>query len=150
MTKQKYWIAVASKEHAMWGIRGGYIQVNHGKQAPLKRIKQDDWVVIYSPKLAMEEDVKCQSFTAVGQASDEDVYQFQMTESFTPFIRNIKFYECKETSILPLINHLEFIQNKKLWGFPFRFGFFEINETDFNLIISNMLDNEKYRQHVQF
>ena len=109
----------------------------------LKRIKQDDWVMVYSPKLTMEEDVKCQSFTAIGQASDEDVYQFQMTEHFIPFRRNIKFYECKETSILPLINDLSFIQNKKSWGYPFRFGFFEINETDFNLIISNMLHSEK-------
>lgn len=143
MKKQKYWIAVASKEHAMWGLSGGYIQVNHGKQAPLKRIQQRDWVIVYSPKLAMEGDVKCQCFTAIGQASDEEIYQFQMTADFIPFRRNIKFYECKETSILPLINDLTFILNKKSWGFPFRFGFFEISETDFKLISLNMLENEK-------
>lgn len=143
MKQQKYWIVVATKEHAMWGVSGGYIQVNHGKEAPLKRIKKDDWIIVYSPKLTMEENVKCQSFTAIGQANDEDVYRFQMNESFIPFRRNIKFYECKETSILPLINDLSFIPNKKSWGFPFRFGFFEINATDFKLISSTMLENEK-------
>jgi len=143
MKKQKYWIAVASKEHAMWGVSGGYIQVNHGKEAPLKRIQQGDWIVVYSPKLTMEGDVKCQSFTAIGQASDEEVYQFQMTACFIPFRRNIRFVDCKETSILPLINDLTIIQNKKSWGFPFRFGFLEIDETDFNLISSNMLVDEK-------
>jgi hypothetical protein len=143
MKKQKYWIVVASKEHAMWGVKSGYIQSNHGKEAPLKRIQQDDWVIVYSPKLTMEGDAKCQSFTAIGQASDEEIYQFRMTEDFIPFRRNVKFYECKETSILPLINDLTFIPNKKSWGFPFRFGFFEINETDFKLISSSMLENEK-------
>ncbi len=148
MEKQKYWIAVVSKEHTMRGVAGNFMQVCHGKQAPLKRMKPNDWMLVYSPKLSMEGDVKCQSFTAIGQAMDEDVYQFQMTPTFNPFRRNIKFYECEETSILPLINDLEFIQNKKSWGFPFRFGFFEINEADFNLIMSNMFKNESDRQYI--
>lgn len=148
MEKQKYWIAVVSKEHTMRGVAGGFMQVCHGKQAPLKRIKPNDWVLVYSPKLSMEGDVKCQSFTAIGQATDEVVYQFQMTPAFNPFRRNIKFYDCEETSILPLIDDLEFIQNKKSWGFPFRFGFFEINETDFNLIMPKMLKNEISRPYI--
>lgn len=143
MIQVKYWIAVISKEHTMWGVKGNYIQISHGKQAPLKRMKQGDWLIIYSPKITMEGDIKCQAFTAIGQVSDEDVYQFKMSEDFVPFRRNIKFYECKETLITPLINDLEFIENKKTWGFRFRFGFFEINEKDFNLITSKMLDIEK-------
>lgn len=148
MEKQKYWIAVVSKEHTMRGVAGGFMQVCHGKQAPLKRMKPNDWMLVYSPKLSMEGDIKCQSFTAIGQALDDTVYQFQMTPTFNPFRRNIKFYDCEETSILPLINDLEFIQNKKSWGFPFRFGFFEINETDFNLIMSKMLKYETNRQSI--
>ncbi len=65
-----------------------------------------------------------------------------MTENFNPFRRNIDFFECKECSIIPLINDLEFIINKKSWGYPFRFGFFEIKENDFNLISSKMLHYE--------
>lgn len=142
MGSQKYWIAVVSKEHTMRGVADNFIQVCHGKQAPLKRMKPNDWIVVYSPKLSMEGETKCQAFTAIGQTIDDDVYQFQMTPSFNPFRRNIKFYDCEESSILPLINDLEFIQNKSRWGFPFRFGFFEIKENDFNLIISKMLQNE--------
>ena len=96
----------------------------------------------------MEGDQKCQSFTAIGQTMDEDVYQFKMTENFIPFRRNIKFHECQETSILPLIEDLEFIKNKKSWGYPFRFGFFEINENDFNLISSQMLKYEIIGQYI--
>ncbi len=142
MKNQKYWIAVISKEHAMCGVNGNFIQVCHGKQAPLKRMKNNDWIIVYSPKLKMEETKKLQSFTAIGQVNDEDVYQFKMTENFEPFRRNINFHKCKEISILPLIENLEFIKNKKSWGFPFRSGFFEIKEDDFNLIMSKMLSNE--------
>jgi len=46
-----------------------------------------------------------------------------------------------DVSILPLINDLDFIQNKKSWGYPFRFGFFEIKQHDFDLISSQMLQH---------
>jgi hypothetical protein len=41
--------------------------------------------------------------------------------------------------VLPLIDKLEFIKNKKQWGYPFRYGFFEIAERNFNLIAGLML-----------
>jgi predicted RNA-binding protein len=148
MENQKYWISVVSKEHTMRGVAGGFMQVCHGKVAPLKRIKPNDWLIVYSPKLTMEGDIKCQAFTAIGQAKGEVIYQFQMTPSFNPFRKPIKFYQCQETSILPLINDLEFIQDKKKWGFPFRFGFFEIKEKDFNLIVSKMQPHESNRENI--
>ena len=142
MSSTKYWIAAVSKEHTMRGVSGNFMQVCHGKQAPLKRMKKGDYLIVYSSKITMEGNDNCQSFTAVGQVEDDEVYQFKMTENFKPFRRNIEFLESVETSIIPLINELEFIPNKKSWGYPFRFGFFEIKENDFNLITSKMLQNE--------
>jgi len=138
MEKQRYWIAVVSKEHTQRGTSGGFMQVCHGKQAPLKRMKQNDWLIVYSPKESMNGDIKCQAFTAIGQTTDENVYQFAMSRDFIPFRRNIKFYDCQETSILPLIDKLNFIKNKSRWGYAFRFGFLEIGEHDFNLITATM------------
>jgi predicted RNA-binding protein len=142
MNTTKYWIAAVSKQHTMRGVAGSFMQVCHGKQAPLKRMKKGDYLLVYSSKITMEGNEKCQAFTAVGQVKDDDVYQFQMTENFMPYRRNIDFLECVESPIIPLINDLEFIPNKKSWGYPFRFGFFEIKEQDFNLITSKMLQNE--------
>ena len=138
----KYWIAVVSKDHTKRGVSGGFMQVCHGKEGPLKRMQVNDWMLVYSPKQSMEGDEKCQAFTAIGQTADEKVYNFQMTETFIPFRRNIKFYDCKEISILPLIPDLTFIEDKKRWGYPFRYGFFEIQEKDFMLIKSQMLPHE--------
>jgi predicted RNA-binding protein len=146
MSTQKYWMAVVSKDHAMRGVSGGFIQVCHGKQAPLKRMSVNDWLIVYSPKQSMLGQEKCQNFTAIGQVSDDDVYQHEMSANFTPFRRNLKFYPCQEISILPLINQLEFIQNKSKWGFQFRLGFFEIKENDFNLIAYKLLHHEEIRQ----
>lgn len=99
MENQKYWVAVVSKEHTMRGVAGSFMQVCHAKQAPLKRMKSNDWILVYSPKLSMDGETKCQAFTAIGQAIEEEVYQFQMTPTFNPYRRAIKFYDCQETSI---------------------------------------------------
>lgn len=148
MSSVHYWMAVISKEHVQRGVAGGFVQVCHGKEAPLKRMNPNDWLIIYSPKLQMEGTEKCQTFTAIGQVKDDQVYPFQMSPGFIPFRRNIEFISCQEIPILPLIPQLGFIQDKKKWGYPFRFGFFQIQEADFHLIASNMLNHERTRQPV--
>lgn len=141
----RYWMAAISKEHTQRGVQGGFIQVCHGKQGPLKRMKKGDWLIVYSSKITMESSEKCQAFTAIGQISDDEVFPFQMSPDFCPFRRNIAFADCREVSILPLIEDLTFIENKKSWGYPFRFGFFEIPANDFNFIASKMGLHETQR-----
>ncbi|ERI64769.1 hypothetical protein HMPREF1551_00119 [Capnocytophaga sp. oral taxon 863 str. F0517] len=63
-------------------------------------------------------------------------------KNFCPFRRNITFVDCEETPIADLIELLDFIPNKKAWGYPFRFGILEISEKDFKLIASKMLHND--------
>ncbi len=139
MIQEKYWIIVASKDHAQRGTSEGVAQACHGKEAPLKRMKPGDWVIIYSSKEHFGSGEKYQKFTAIGRVKDEVVYQFEMSRDFKPFRRNITYYACSEVAIIPLVERLEFIQNKKQWGYPFRFGFFEIAEQDFNVIAGEML-----------
>ncbi|MDD5576645.1 MAG: EVE domain-containing protein, partial [Acidithiobacillus sp.] len=43
------WVAVASAEHVRIGRAAGFMQVCHGKAAPLRRIKPGDRVAYYSP-----------------------------------------------------------------------------------------------------
>ncbi len=45
----KSWIAVASAEHVRLGRSQGFMQVCHGKAAPLRRITPGDAVAYYSP-----------------------------------------------------------------------------------------------------
>ena len=150
MNTAKNWIKVISKEHTQLAVNGNFMQACHGKQAPLIRMTKGDYVIIYSSKFTMDGNEKLQAFTAVGQVIDNDIYQFQMNENFKPFRSNIEFLKSVECYIAPLINDLEFIPNKKKWGYPFRFGFLEITEKDFNLITSKMLQNESIGQYFLF
>ncbi|MES2063318.1 MAG: EVE domain-containing protein [Bacteroidota bacterium] len=138
----KYFIVVVSKDHLARGVEGGFMQANHGKEAPLKKLNPGNWVIFYSPKQAYGGKEPLQAFTAIGQLKDDKIYQHKMSEGFTPYRRDVDFYKCNETPIEPLIHGLHFIENKKAWGFKFRFGFFEINETDFKTISSAMLAGE--------
>ncbi len=132
------WVIVASKNHVMRGVQAGIAQANHGKAAPLKRMNVGDGVLYYSPKLEFEGNEKLQAFTAIGHVVGEDVYQFDMGGGFVPFRRDVKYINCVDVPIQPLIPHLTFIENKSSWGYLFRFGFFEIPKADFDLIASQM------------
>ena len=138
----KYWIIVASRDHVQMGVGGGFAQACHGKAQPLKRMQEGDGILYYSSKRYFGKEDKCQAFTAIGRVKDEEVYAFQMSENFCPFRRNITFVDCEETPIADLIELLDFIPNKKAWGYPFRFGILEISENDFKLIASKMLHND--------
>ena len=136
---------MASKDHLQRGLDGGFIQANHGKAAPLKRMQPDDWVIFYSPKLVYEKPEKYQHFTAIAQIADDRIYQHDMGDGFVPFRRNVRFLPARDVPIRPLIDALTFIQDKSHWGAPFRFGTLQIPEEDFKLIAREMLDDEQYQ-----
>jgi predicted RNA-binding protein len=136
----KYWIVVVSKDHIARGIEGGFMQANHGKEAPLKRMDVGDGVIFYSPKKTYGGNEVLQAFTAIGEVADDKIYQHKMADDFIPYRRNINYFKCQETPIAPLINELDFIENKTSWGYKFRFGFFEIPERDYKLIRSAMIE----------
>ena len=138
----KYWIIVASKDHVQRGLAGGFIQANHGKAAPLKRMHAGDWVIFDSPKLEYDKSEKYQCFTAIVRVADENIDQHDMGGGFVPFRRKVQFLPSKDISILPLITELTFIKDKTHWGAPFRFGMLQIPEQDFRLIASKMLEDQ--------
>ena len=139
MSGPRYWVIVASKNHVQNGVKWGIAQANHGKAAPLRRMQPGDGILYYSPKLEFEGNEKLQAFTAIGQVTGETVYQFDMGGGFIPYRRDVKYFDCQDVSILALIPAMSFIENKQSWGYHFRFGFFEIPKTDFDLISSKML-----------
>lgn len=137
--KTKYWIGVASRDHVLKGVSGGFAQLCHGKEAPLKRMNPGDWIIYYSPKQNLKDHAPYQKFTAVGKVADDRVYKFEAGEGFMPYRRKIVFLKCLEMSIHPFISSLSFIKNKKHWGYSFRFGHTEISEQDFKLIFKQMI-----------
>ena len=95
--------------------------------------------MFYSPKTVYQDGEPLQAFTAIGQIRDDELYQVEMAPGFVPWRRNVDFQDCVETPIRPLIDDLSFIVDKTHWGYKFRFGLFEIQATDFELIRDVML-----------
>ena len=135
---KKYWINTVSFDHLKRGIEGGFTQANHGKAINIKKLSKDDMIVFYSPKTKFENGEPLQKFTAIGIIADTEPYQVEMTQTFHPWRRNVKFLKCSQAPVLDLIDSLEFIKDKKKWGFPFRRGLFTIAEKDFKLISNAM------------
>lgn len=62
-----HWVAVASAEHVRKGRKHGFMQVCHGKETPLRRLKPNDWIIYYSPTVTFGRKDKLQAFTAMGK-----------------------------------------------------------------------------------
>ena len=134
----KNWIAVASAEHVRIGQQAGFMQVCHGKVAPLRRIQPGDGVLYYSPTTTFRGKEKLQAFTAIGMAKDREPYQVDMGENFCPFRRDVKWLKARNATIAPLLDELDFSAGKRNWGYQFRFGLFEISEHDLQIIATAM------------
>jgi len=49
MPAKKFWVIVASHDHALSGVEQGIVQSNHDKPGPLKRMSTGDEVLLYAP-----------------------------------------------------------------------------------------------------
>lgn len=132
------WLAVASAEHVRIGRNEGFMQVNHGKAAPLRRVKPGDRVVYYSPTEVFRAADGFKSFTAIGIVKEREPYQGFMANGFTPFRRDVLWLPAREMPIRPLLPALNFTAQGANWGYKLRFGLFEIDEHDIQLIAAAM------------
>ena len=136
--KVNYWVSTVSRDHVQVAVAGGFTQADHGKNTRLKHLNKGDWLVFYSPKTHFKDGEPLQAFTALGEITDTEPYQVEMTGDFHPWRRQMSFKQGDETSIHPLLDDLSFIKDKKKWGFPFRRGLFEIDKADFEVIAKAM------------
>ncbi|WP_101950939.1 EVE domain-containing protein [Mycobacterium sp. 3519A] len=130
------WMNTVSRDHVLRGVRGRFTQANHGKPHMLKKMAKGDWIVFYSPKTDYPKGEPLQAFTAIGQVVDDEPYQ-----DFQTWRRTVDFLECTETPIRPLLEKLEFIEDKTRWGYKFRAGVFKISDQDFDVLRSAMTDS---------
>lgn len=138
MSARRYWVGVVSRSHVQVGVKGGFIQLSHGKKAPLQKLHAGDGLVMYSPRTSFPDGEALQAFTAIGVVTSGEIYQVEMSPDFKPYRVNVQFLECQEVSIKPLIDQLSFIKSKLHWGAAFRFGQVKIPAADFALIAEAM------------
>ena len=134
----KHWIAVASADHVAIGRAQGFMQVNHGKLAPLKRMAPGDAIAYYSPVQTFRTATKLQAFTAIGSIKEGAPYQGDMGGGFTPYRRDVAWLPSQAAPIASLLNQLAFTAGKTNWGYQMRFGVFEVSAEDMAIISAAM------------
>ncbi|OWO91759.1 EVE domain-containing protein [Rhizobium esperanzae] len=132
------WIAVASANHVRIGRAAGFMQVCHGKAAPLKRSAPGDRVIYYSPTETFGGKDRLQAFTAIGVIEETAAYQVETHPGFRPWRRDVAWWPAMETPIRPLLGRLSFTSDRAGWGYRLRFGLFEIDNEDAELIAEAM------------
>ncbi|MEO5701663.1 MAG: EVE domain-containing protein [Casimicrobiaceae bacterium] len=132
------WIGVVSREHVQRGVAGGFMQLNHGKRAPVQRLGAGDWIAMYSPRTSYPDGEPLQAFTAIGMVVTGEVYRVEMSADFKPYRVNVEFCKAREAAIRPLIDKLSFIKSKTHWGAAFRFGALKVPVRDFEMIAAAM------------
>ena len=138
MTNTRHWIGVASRDHVMRGVAGGFCQLSHGKSGPVKRLSPGDWLIYYSPRTGMREGDPVQAFTAIGEMKPGEAYAGDMGGGFHPVRHGVAWRKATEAPIKPLLDKLSFTRGRTSWGVAFRRGSFEVSEEDFAIIAEAM------------
>ncbi|HLA53394.1 MAG TPA: EVE domain-containing protein [Flavitalea sp.] len=129
-----YFLICASEDHVRKGVAKGFAQAGHGRKNPMNRPAKGDWLLFYSSKDKMEGGEPLQEFTALGRVMDEEPFQPDTKSDFKPYRRKVHFLKTNNAPIKPLLDKLDFIKNKKRWGFYLMSGFRKIEKKDFDLI----------------
>lgn len=132
------WVAVAAAEHVRRGRAAGFMQVCHGKAAPLRRVKPGDRVVYYSPTVTFRGTDGLQAFTAFGVVKDGEPFAVDMGGGFCPFRREVDWFAGREVPIVDLRDRLSFTAGRRNWGYVFRTGLFAIDCADMRTIATAM------------
>lgn len=128
------WVAVACAEHVRRGHADGFMQVCHGKAAPLRRIRPGDRVVYYSPAERMGDRAPLQAFTAIGIVREGEPYAHDTGNGFCPSRRDVTWFSARNAPIKPLLGTLDFTAGVRNWGQKLRFGLFAIGARDLEVI----------------
>ncbi|WP_227983839.1 EVE domain-containing protein [Nocardia spumae] len=136
----RYWLAVVSRDHVRRGVALGIAQANHGKRAPVERMRPGDGLVHYSPRTGMREGEPVKSFTAVGTIDDRPVWQAEdQSGCFRPWRRAVSYrHEARDIPIDTLRGELE-LTSVPHWGVVLRRGLVELSAHDFAVISRAML-----------
>ncbi len=133
-----YWVVTASADHALRGKAEGIVQAGHGKDAPLRRMRPGDGVVIYSSRATYPDGPPLQAFTLIGRVAEGAPYQGEVAGTVM-WRRTVLWQDTVMAPIRPMLEQLELTRGLTSWGMAFRYGLTKISRADFALIARAML-----------
>ncbi len=128
-----HWIAVISRAHARIAAGSGFLQVCHGKAAPLRRTAAGDEVFIYCPREAMGAGEVLKRIEFRCTFDDDRVYQVEQAPGFKPFRKDVTFDPGFVGVAIHDVGGLDLTADPH-WGMRARQGFFQISPEDAGLL----------------
>lgn len=132
------WLAVASAQHVARGFTEGFMQVCHGRSAPLRRLHAGDRIAYYSPGFIMGGPADVKSITAFGIVADDDLEQVEMAPGFRPWRRRVRWISGRALAIGTLRADPRFVLSGPSWGAKLRFGLTQIDPHSMDMIAAGM------------
>lgn len=132
------WLAVASAEHVARGIAGGFMQVCHGKNAPLRRLAAGDRVAYYSPGPVMGGPASLKCITAYGVVADDELEQVEMFPGFRPWRRRVRWISGRRVPVGQLRADPRFALAGEGWGAKLRYGLLALDPASMDMIAAAM------------
>lgn len=117
MGSPRYWVVVASRDHARRGVRGGFVMANHGRRAPVARMAVGDRVLVYSPRTAHPDGEPLRAITVVGEVTGDEPEPSEVIEGGWR-----RAAALREVQPLPLAAVREHLPVARI-----RFGFLEVD-----------------------
>jgi hypothetical protein len=127
------WLGVVSRDHVRRAVSLGIAQLGHGKRPGLARLSPGDWLVYYSPRTSLHDGESIQAFTAIGEVSDEEIWQADEGD-FTPWRRRVEYAPgVVDVPVADFGGALDLTAGPN-WGYQLRRGLLQLTEHDLRLI----------------
>ncbi len=127
MSERRYWVVVASRDHARRGLDGGFVMANHGKRAPVARMARGDVVFVYSPSTRHPDGEPLRAVTVVGEVTSDEPEPSTVIPG--GFRRHAALREVEPP--VPLAAVRDHLPTSRL-----RFGFFELDTADGEAVLA--------------
>lgn len=114
------WVIVASRDHAMRGVTGGFVMANHGKRAPMARLSRGDGILIYSPTTTYPDGEPLRAITIVGEVTSDAP---EPSDAIAGGYRRAAALRAIDP--VPLDRIREYLPTSRI-----RFGFFELDPSN--------------------
>jgi hypothetical protein len=132
-SNHRFWLGVVCRDHVRRGVGLGIAQLGHGKRTGLARLAAGDWLVYYSPRTSLRGGEALQSFTAIGEVADDEIWQADEGD-FQPWRRRVRYLPgAAEAGVREFGDALELTSGPN-WGYQLRRGLVELGASDFAAI----------------
>jgi predicted RNA-binding protein len=151
----RYWILCMSEDNYVIAMQHGLIGLAERHKVAMQKLALGDMLTFYISKkkvdsLPNDPAEKVQQFRGLARVTGEAfesndlIWHVREGEIF-PHRRQVEFLADRSAEARPLIERLSFVTNTSFWALPFRKGYVEVTQKDFDTVCEALAAGSEYR-----